>query len=443
MLALTPRQRGLAVLFCLLFGNSAHSAESLALEDAITATLSRNPDLLAQGYAMREQDARLLQARLAPRPELTVSVEDVLGTGVAQALSGAQTTVSIAWVLEGDLRQKRIDAASTGSQVLADEAQILRLDAAAATARLYLDALAHQHRIQLADAAIALAQDTIATLTQRVTIGTAAPHELARAQADLARRELTREDLEHELTGYYHQLAAQWGELNPAFAHVEGDPLQLPALENVAALQTRLAQTPDLQRFLSEQRLHESTLQLELAQRQSPWRVNAGLRRIESSSDFGLVAGVTIPLNRGNENQGRIEEARVRVQRSAAEQAAAQVRLQTALLLVHQEQTHAQHVVESLLTQVIPRYEDALQLVQQAYALGSTRYLDWLTVQDELLQAREELLEASILAHRNAIEIERLTGARATQGDAREEGSLAGKLPQSAVPTQTTPRGTP
>ena len=428
MPAFTPRRRGLAVLFCLLFGSSAHGAEPLALEDAITATLSRNPDLLAQGYAMREQDARLLQATLAPRPELNVSVEDVLGTGVAQALSGAQTTVSIAWVLEGDLRQKRIDAASTGSLVLADEAQILRLDAAAQTARLYLDALAHQSRLQLADAAIALAQDTITTLTQRVAIGTAAPHELARARADLARRELTREDLEHELTGYYHQLASQWGELNPDFSQVEGDALQLPPLEDVAALQSRLAQTPDLQRFLSEQRLHESTLQLELAQRQSPWRVNAGLRRIESSSDFGFVAGVTIPLNRGNENQGRIEEARVRVQRSAAEQTAAMVRLQTALLLVHQEQTHAQHVVEMLRTQVIPRYEDALQQVQQAYALGSTSYLEWLTVQDELLEAREELLEASILAHRNAIEIERLTGAR---------------VAQTAAASATTPRGTP
>ena len=137
---------------------------------------------------------------------------------------------------------------------------------------------------------------------------------------------------------------------------------------------------------------------------------------------------MTIPLNRGNENQGRIEEARVRVQRSAAEQTAAMVRLQTALLLVHQEQTHAQHVVEMLRTQVIPRYEDALQQVQQAYALGSTSYLEWLTVQDELLEAREELLEASILAHRNAIEIERLTGAR---------------VAQTAAASATTPRGTP
>lgn len=327
----------------LLTGNILHAAESLTLEDAITETITRNPDLQAFGYELRVQDGRILQAGLAPKPELNVAIEDVLGTGVARGLSGSQTTVSIAWVLEGDLRQRRIDAARMGSLTLAAEAQVMRLDAAAQTARLYTHALADQLRRELADSAVQLATENIAAIRQRVDAGTAMTSELAQAEAELAKRELYREDFEHELVADYHRIAAQWGDLSPQFERVEGDPLRLPVIEPYEALLVRIEQNPDLSRFLSETRLQESVLQLEQAQRNSLWRFNAGLRRIQSSSDTGFVAGVTIPLNRGNQNQGRIDEARARIEQTAALAEATRIRIQTSLLVIYLELQHNIH----------------------------------------------------------------------------------------------------
>lgn len=404
----------------LLANSDAYAAEAattkkITLEEAITATVTRNPDLLAFGYEMRAQDGRILQAGLAPRPELNVTVEDVLGTGVAQALSGAQTTVSIAWVIEGDLRQHRIDAARTGSLVLAAEAEVMRLDVAAETARHYTQALRHQLHIVAADQAVALAQENVEVVQQRVSAAVTLSSELARAQAELAKRELHREDLNHELSGTYHELAAQWGELTPQFERVDGDPMLLPTLEPFANLQARIEQNPDISRFLSEQRMHEAVLQLEQAQRNSLWRYSAGVRRIESSSDMGFVAGVTIPLQRGNQNQGRINEARARLEQSTAQQEATRIRVQTALLLMYQAMEHSLHRAQVLRDDVIPRYEEALGEVRRAFELGSTAYMDWLQVQDELLAARKELIDASIQAHLHVIEIERLTGLRVSQ----------------------------
>ncbi|MGB4246651.1 MAG: TolC family protein [Pseudohongiellaceae bacterium] len=390
----------------------AIATEGITLEEAITETVTRNPELLAFGYEMRAQDGRILQAGLAPRPELNVTVEDVLGTGVAQALSGAQTTVTIAWVIEGDLRQRRIDAARTGSLVLAAEAEVVRLDAAAQTARYFTQALWHQLHIGAADEAVALAQESVEVVQQRVNAATTLASELARAQAELAQRELHREDLNHELSGTYYQLAAQWGDLTPQFSRADGDPLQLPTLQPFEDLLARIEQNPDVSRFLSEQRMYEAVLQLEQAQRNSLWRFNAGIRRIESSSDMGFVAGVTIPLQRGNQNQGRIEEARAQLEQSAAQQQATRVRVQTSLRLMYQALEHSLHRAQTLRDSVIPRYEEALIEVRRAYELGSTSYLDWLQVQDELLEARKELIDASIQAHMHVIEIERLTGLR-------------------------------
>lgn len=415
---ISPRQRLLANVLCvtaLLIGSNAQAAESITLEEAITATVTRNPDLLAFGYEMRAQDGRILQAGLSPKPELNIAVEDVLGTGVAQALSGAQTTVSIAWVIEGDLRQRRIDAARTGSLVLAAEAEVMRLDAAAETARHYTQALRHQLHIVAADQAVALAQESVEVVRQRVSAAMTLSSELARAQAELAKRGLHREDLNHELSGTYHELAAQWGELTPQFERVDGDPMVLPTLEPFENLQARIEQNPDISRFLSEQRMHEAVLQLEQAQRNLLWRYSAGVRRIESSSDMGFVAGVTIPLQRGNQNQGRINEARARLEQSTAQQEATRIRVQTSLLLMYQAMEHSLHRAQILHDDVIPRYEEALTEVRRAYELGSTPYMDWLQVQDELLAARKELIDASIQAHLHVVEIERLTGMRISQ----------------------------
>lgn len=410
-----PVSAGALSTVMLLASGPALAAESITLERAITNTITQNPELQAFGYEMRVQDSVILQAALAPKPELTVAVEDVLGTGVAQGLSRAQTTVSISWVLEGQLRQRRIDAARTGSLVLASDAEVMRLDAAAQTTRYYTQALALQARLQLAAQAIALAEDSVATISQRVDAGTSPRSDLARARAELSMRELRQEDLNHELVGFYHRIAAQWGAPEPDFSRVQGDLMNLPVVEAYTTLETRIEQNPDLTRFLSEQRLYESTLLLEQAKRNSLWRFNAGVRRIENSSDIGFLAGVTIPLNRGNLNQGRIEEARVRLEQSSARQEAERVRVMTSLFLFHQELQHSLHIAEALRNDVIPEYELALAEVRRAYELGGSSYMEWLQTQDDLLSARKQLLEASVLAHQNMIEIERLTGVRIAQ----------------------------
>jgi cobalt-zinc-cadmium efflux system outer membrane protein len=391
------------------------AAETLTLEKAIIDTLVLNPDLEVFGYAMRAQDGRILQASLAPKPELNITVEDVLGTGAAQGLQGAQTTASISWVAEGDLRQRRVDAARMGSLALAADAEIMRLDVAAETARLYTEALAQQLRRGIADKAVELAEEIVASVQQRVNASITLSSELSRAQAEHARRVLYREDFDHEIQAAYHRLAAQWGEVNPQFSMVIGDPLILPTLEPFDTLMEGVEQSPDLTRYLSETRLQEAIVQLEKIQGKSLWRFNAGVRRMENSSDMGFVAGVTIPLDRGNRNQGRINEARATLEQTAAREKATRVHIQTTLLVIYLELEHSLHRAEVLRTDVMPRFELALAEIRRAYDLGSASYLEWLQVQEELLDVRSELAETSVQAHLKLIEIERITGMRVTQ----------------------------
>ena len=83
----------------------------ISLPQALAATMARNPELVAFGHQFEAQDGRILQAGLAPNPELSVMVENALGTGEFSGTDNAETTVSIAWVLERGVRQRRVDTA--------------------------------------------------------------------------------------------------------------------------------------------------------------------------------------------------------------------------------------------------------------------------------------------------------------------------------------------
>ena len=391
------------------------NGQALSLNESVARTLARNPELIAFGHQLQAQDGRVLQAGLAPNPELSFTVENFLGTGLYTGTEAAEATLSIAWILERGVRQRRLDTARAGVALFTTEADIMRLDAAAKTARLFFTGLSSQARMVSANEAVQLAQEAVDAIQKRVNAGKSPQADLARAQAELARMKLNQEDIEHELLSTRYRLAAQWGETEPDFTRVSGDLLTLPNLESFATLKTRIEQNPEFARFLSKQRLGEAELRLAKAQRKPNWRVSAGIRRHELTNDEALVANITIPLALRNRNQGAIAEARASLAQTEADTIAARIRIETSLFVIYQELQHSLHRAKAFRDEVIPRIEQAMTDTRSAYELGRYSYLEWRTAQEDLLAARSALVDASVDAHLNVIELERLTGVSITQ----------------------------
>ena len=416
------RQIGACLFLSLLTLGTSIRAEPKPIEDkairlneALAKTIERNPELAAFEYRLEAQEGRALQASLAPNPELGLTVEDALGTDRFHGTDSAQTTLSLGWVLERKVRQRRVGAARASASLLAVDAQILRLDVAAQTARSFLTCLANQARILSADEAVRLADETIHAVQQRVSAGRAPEAELARAQAELATIKLNREDIAHELSSAYRRLAAQWGETEPGFSRVEGDPLMLPTTESFATLTARIGQNPLLARFVSKQRLAEAELRLAAARRWPALRPSVGVRRFESTEDVTFVATIAIPFPVLNRNQGRIAEARATLAQTRADAEAARIRVHTSLFVIYQELKHNLHRAATLRNDVIPRLAKALRETRSGYERGRYSYFEWRSVQADLLEARSALVEASVAAHRHVIELEHLTGVRFAQ----------------------------
>jgi len=377
---------------------------------AIALTLERNPSLVASGYQIDLKAAGVLQAGLRPNPELRVSAENFTGSDRYSAVDNAETTISLAWVLERGKREKRVEAARASVSLAETERDIKRMDAAAQTARLFLDCLSFDVRLKQASQAIELAQATVATVTKRVEAGRSPAADRVRAEVDLARAKLIQEDLEHQRLVAVHRLAAQWGTRKPDFTNVLGDFARIPKVRTYEALLEQIKDNPDQRRFLSERRLREFEIQLAEHNVRPNWRVSAGIRRFESSDDHAFVAELNIPLALRNKNQGRIAAARTTLAISSAQQTDALLRIETKLFELYQELQHSLHVAKAYNSDILPKVEQALDETERAYAAGRYSFYELSAARSDLLSAKASSVDATVETLRYIIEIERLTG---------------------------------
>lgn len=390
--------------------DAPNAGVAISFAEALNRTLANNPVLKAQGLAVRVAEARLQQSTFRPSPQLSIRVEDALGTSDFRGLNAAETTVTLGWMLERGVRQRIVDVARASVDTSALDIQIAQLDAAAETARLFIECLLFQERYRNAETGVELSLEAVEAVRRRVAASRAPEAELNRAQAEFARAELRLDDYEHELLSAYSRLSAQWGDTRPGFASVQGDLAQMPAVDPFELLLTRIEQNPDLAAFVSQSRMAEAEFNLARARARPSWQLVGGLRRAEFSDDWALIGGVTIPLRLGNRNQGRIAETRANLEQVELTAEAARVFIETELFVLHQELTHNFELAERLETDVAPKYESALADTRRAFELGRSSYLEYRAVQTELLEVAYEILDAHADAYRLAIELERLTG---------------------------------
>jgi cobalt-zinc-cadmium efflux system outer membrane protein len=391
--------------------SSAAPIAELHLQEAIERTLAHNPGLMALGYQLQAQQARVTQAQVKPAAELDVQVENILGSGGFAGSDGAETTLSLGWVLEHGRREHYIEAARATVTTLEAEAQIGRLDAIARTVRLFLDTLEFQERRKLSQQAVTVAEQTVATVETRLHAGRAPGADLARAQAELARARLAVLDLDYERHRVRQQLATQWGQAQADFEQVSGHWQQLPAPASFTLLLAQLADAPELSIFHSQQRLGEAQLRLAQTQGRADWRINAGVRRLEQTGDSAFVAGLSMPLTSENDNRGRLAEARAELAQLEAERLAGRLDIEVQLFALYQALQHSLRRVITLRDEVLPQLQQAAAQTRQGYENGRYSFYELQQLQSELLATRMDLLRATIDAHRHQTEIERLTGA--------------------------------
>ena len=410
---LAIRSRPLLISIALIFSPGALTATAdgtLTLESAVKLTLAQNPQLQAFDFRDEALQGQLETASLNPPLEVGADIENIGGIGDFKGIDGAELTVSLSSVIElGDKREARVASIGARRGQLDAERQVEALDLLGEVTRRYIDTLAAQERLALAQDAESLARQTLQIVQDRAAAGATPDAEVLRARAALSQAELLVSAEQSQLLYAQVALAAMWGETNPNFASVTGDLYQIEQTVGFEDLFARVQQNPFIQVFASEKRLREAELRLASTQSAADLRWSVGARRLQETGDVGLVAGFSIPLFSAERNQGATRSAMAARDEVEIRREAVLVRMHTQLFNAFQNRQQALTTIDTLQNRTIPLLTEALSGIRAAYESGRYSYLEWMTASQELIGARETLIDAAAAALRYGADVEQLT----------------------------------
>ena len=362
----------------------------LTLAQAIEEAAARSPAIVAAQADLAAAEARVRQAGVRSNPELSFEVENFAGTGELRGLRSTEATLAVNQRLDlGGRRSARVSAAQAELTVQQLRLAIARADLSQQVREQFARAATARERLSQATENVERARRFARIAQILVDAGRDPPLRALRARSALAQAEAEREAAQADELAARSSLAALFGVREP-ITEVTGDLLDLtPQLVNPEnSLEVRLS---DAERLAAE-----AILRQQLAERRLDPAVGVGVRHIRESGDFGLVAGVSMPLQVFDRNRGNIDAARAGV-------AAAQSRRATAVAGVTARARNAianvqaaRRRVEALEATAVPEAAEALQLATRSYAEGRATLLELLDAQNAYTVTRTALTDARL-----------------------------------------------
>lgn len=401
-----------ASLSCFIVSMAAAVAaeQPLSLETAVQKTLHQNPQL-HQFTFTRE---RLLADReinaLEPGYELGMELENVAGTGDTGGFDSAEITVALSSVIElGEKRESRVSVVDARLDRFELERQAQTLDVLGEVTHAFIQLLSTQEELQLTSEAVALSKGLYKTVQERAKRGAASDAEVMRAQAMYTQSLLRLDGVRQKLERQKVSLARYWGDTTLSYSELEGNLFAFGSPLNFADLYSKVKASPAINVFASEMRLKEAEVRLAQTQNQADLNWQFGIKRLEESGDTALTLGFSMPLFTERRNRSRINAAAAESNAVAYQRSDRLLALHDRLFTAYSQRQQFIAAHQRLQDEIIPDLERALTITREGYDRGRLKYQDWIAAQQELLSAKQQLIETANAALLNQALIEQLT----------------------------------
>ncbi len=384
----------------------------LSLRNALAAALLHNPELRAAAWEPRLAEASRLQAGLSPNPEVGVELENFAGSGAVSGTDALETTLLLSQLIElGGKRDRRIQVAEDAWAVSALDYEAERLDVVTETAARFVRVLELQQRVEFAERAWSLAEESRRVIDRRVQAGDVSPIDEIKARLESESARIAADRLKRELDAARRELSAMWDETEPTFGLVLGWLDEIMNVPSLHALTDRVEAHPEVQRWVAETERRTSVVKLERAQAVPDVNAGLGVRYLNQIDDGALVAAFSVPIPIFDRNQGGVLAARLRAAQALDEGRASRRRLATMLVREHSRLTAAYHEAQSIESVLLPAARHAYDATRRAYDAGKLAYLDVLDAQRTLFETEAQRLGALAEYHSALVQVEGLVSS--------------------------------
>lgn len=398
----------LGAVMALALGRPSWADPAPPFLELLVQSQATSPRLAESESEVRRAAGLAQQAGVRPNPVIGLEAEDFGGSKPYTGISRSQFTLSASQALElGGKRPARIAAGAAGvaaARLLRDQN---RTDYAFALASAYLQADVADRRVQLATAALALAQEDSRVARVLVTGGREA--ELRALQADTVVN-TTRAELnlaQAERGAALSSLTALAGSPTPFTSLSQSLLAHADRVEPVVAPDA--LSTPAYLTALAQREAAAKRVRVEQTRAVPDLTVSVGVRRLQESDATDLVAGVSVPFPIFDQNRGNISAARAELQGAEARLNAARldgeasIRSSTARLSAAQIRLAAAKEAEKT-------GQEAYRLTRVGYEAGKLPLIELLNARRALSETAAQTLSAAIERLNAEAELARLQG---------------------------------
>ena len=363
---------------------------SLTLQQALDEAENRSPAVVAARARVDAAEARIRQAGFRANPELSLEVENFLGTGDLSGFQGTETTIAVNQRLDlGGRRRTRVAAARVDLVIEQLRLATARADLAQSIRGQFARAVIARERFRIASENEEIARDLARVAGILVQEGRDPPLRAIRARSAAAQATAELEAARAEEQAARGTLAVLFGVAAPPESLVGGlVDLEPRTIDPEQSLDVRLAEAERLRA--------EADVDRETAATRLDPAVGLGVRHVSETGDVALVGGVSLPLRVFDRNQGNIAAARANVRAAEANfaNAVAAARVRGRNAIVNVEAAAAR--VEALERAAVPEAAEALRLAQLSYREGRATLLDLLDAQNAYRSAQAALADARL-----------------------------------------------
>jgi cobalt-zinc-cadmium efflux system outer membrane protein len=384
-------------------------AQNLSLDEALSRVVTRDPAIAANAARLEAADAAVLQADVRPRDVVGADFEDFAGTGPYSPLNRSQTTGWYERTWErGGKREARIGAARADVAVVGAQNRVRLLDRLARVQAAWVDALAAEAAIPVAETRLADLQRVELDVVKRVT-GALDPWFAAeRARTNVAQAEIALEQAREAARIARKNLAAWWGG--------SGDFKLDPAIFQTHEIAVPPAgESADVAVLAAERAAAEAKVRLAETGNIADPSGRVGLRHFGEGNDFAIMVGGSIPLGTKGANRGNVVRAQAEQRAIEADIAVARVEVDREIDRLVADRGLIAAEIKRIDAEVLPSASRAVRLIQDGLARGGTAFtfLEFSQAQTALGEARSRRVELLRRFHLLGVRLDRLTGRHA------------------------------
>lgn len=394
------------VMACASGFPAAALAQSLTLNDVLSRTAGVDPSAGVNAARIEAAGASTRAADFGPRPRVGVDMEDFAGSGPFRRADSSQTTAYYEQVWErGGKRDARVQFARSEQAVAQQRARIRMLDLFEKVQGAWIEALAADAAVRVAQERLAVAQSSEREVARRVGRALDPVFAGERARAALAQARIAADQAVETARLARVMLATWWGGT---------ETFQLdPAQFQIGALLVSVSQNvPDLDLLAAERDAADANIRLAEANSATDPTFRVGVRRFGQGDNVALVAGASIPV--GVSSAGRPAIERAQAERLAAEGELASARLQRKREAdrLNADRAAIASEVSRIDDEVIPTAARAATLVRDGYNRGGSAFtfLEVADAQRSLIETKTRRIDLLRRFHLNGARLDRLSG---------------------------------